>query len=103
MDKQKRTAIRQALNAEQGSEVCVKGWVRSTRRGKEVSFIALNDGSCFDSLQLVLSPELINYDQLSRIGTGTCLSACGALIESPAAGQKWELQVSAAEVLGEAD
>ena len=74
MNKHTRTAIKLALNAEQSSEICVKGWVRSARRGKDVSFIALNDGSSFDSLQLVLNPELEGYDQLSRVGTGACLS-----------------------------
>ena len=103
MKKPLRTAIKHALSAEQSSEICVKGWVRSARRGKEVSFIALNDGSCFDSLQLVLSPELDNYDQVSRVGTGACLSASGHLVESPAAGQQWELQVADVEIVGEAD
>lgn len=103
MKKLVRTAIKQALAAEQSAEICVKGWVRSVRRGKEVGFIALNDGSCFDSLQLVLSPELSNYAQLCRVGTGGCVSVNGTLIESPAAGQKWELQVAEAEVVGDAD
>ena len=103
MNNQKRTAIKQALNAERSAEICVKGWVRSARRGKEVSFIALNDGSCFDSLQLVLSPEIANYEQLCRVGTGASLSAVGTLVESPAAGQQWELQVIRAEIVGAAD
>ena len=103
MNKQKRTAIKLALSADQSTEICVKGWVRSVRRGKDVGFIALNDGSSFDSLQLVLSPELDNYDQVSRVGTGACISVNGILVESPAAGQKWELQVSEATILGDAD
>jgi asparaginyl-tRNA synthetase len=103
MSKQKRTAIKQALCAEQSARVCVKGWVRSVRRGKDVSFIALNDGTSFDSLQLVLSPDLVNYEETSRVGTGACLSVNGTLIESPAAGQKWELQVTEVQVLGHAD
>jgi len=103
MNKRDRTAIKAALAAEQGGDICVKGWVRSVRRGKDVSFIALNDGSSFDSLQLVLSPELTNYDQLTRVGTGGCVSVIGELSESPAAGQQWELQVTAGEILGDAD
>ncbi|NOY12727.1 MAG: asparagine--tRNA ligase [Deltaproteobacteria bacterium] len=103
MKKPQRTAIKQALSAEQGGELCVKGWVRSVRRGKDVSFITLNDGSSFSSLQLVLSPELPNYSLVSRLGTGASLSANGTLVESPAAGQRWELQVSEAQILGAAD
>lgn len=103
MNKQTRTAIKQALSAQQSADICVKGWVRSVRRGKEVSFITLNDGSSFDSLQLVLAPTLENYDQVVRVGTGACISVNGTLVESPAAGQKWELQVSEAKVVGDAD
>ncbi len=98
-----RTPVKQALAAEQGGEICVKGWVRSVRRGKEVSFIELNDGSCLGSLQLVLGPELNNYAEISKVGTGACISATGVLIESPAAGQKWELQLTEAKILGNAD
>jgi len=103
MNKRDRTAIKAALAAEQGGDICVKGWVRSARRGKEVSFIALNDGSCFDSLQLVMDPQLSNYELASKVGTGACVSARGSLVESPAAGQKWELQVAEIEILGAAD
>lgn len=103
MKKTARTAIKQVLSAQQSTDLCVKGWVRSVRRGKEVSFIALNDGSSFDSLQLVLGPELDNFDAVSRVGTGACLSVNGTLIESPAAGQQWELQVTEAKIVGNAD
>ncbi len=98
-----RKTVKQLLQASRAEDCCVKGWVRSVRRGKEISFIALNDGSCFASLQLVLSPELTNYQQLSRVGTGACLTATGTLVESPASGQKWELQVTEAQLLGDAD
>ncbi|HEY5672828.1 MAG TPA: asparagine--tRNA ligase [Malonomonas sp.] len=98
-----RTAIKQVLAVQQPAEFCVKGWVRSVRRGKDVSFIALNDGSCFATLQLVLSQDLANYAEVTRVGTGACLAVQGLLIESPAAGQRWELQVTQAQVLGHAD
>ncbi len=103
MPERPRISIKQLLSSDSAQEVCAKGWVRSVRRGKEVSFIALNDGSCFASLQLVFAPELENYEQLSRLATGACLAVVGALIESPAAGQRWELQVSEAQILGNAD
>lgn len=103
MKEQKRTAIKQVLQATQSAELCVKGWVRSVRRGKEVSFVALNDGTSFASLQLVLNKDLSNYTEISRVATGACISVNGTLIESPAAGQQWELQVSEAQILGSAD
>ncbi len=100
---QKRVAIITILAEDQPrAQVKVCGWVRSVRRGKEVSFIALNDGSCFASLQLVVVPELL--DKLpAGLGTGACLSVQGELIASPAEGQQWELQVSAIELLGGVD
>ncbi len=100
---QKRVAIKTIIADNQPCPVLkVCGWVRSVRRGKEVSFIALNDGSCFASLQLVVEPQLL--DRLPQgLGTGACLSVVGELIASPAAGQQWELQVAEIELLGGVD
>ncbi len=104
MKKQTRTAINKLLATDRAQDdVCVKGWVRSTRRGKGVAFITLNDGSCFASLQLVLSPETADFETVSRVGTGACLAARGALVASPAAGQSWELHAREVEVIGAAD
>ncbi len=100
---QKRSVIKDLLAASAaGDQVRVCGWVRSVRRGKGVAFIALNDGSCFDSLQLVAEPQLL--DGLPEgLGTGACLQALGQLVESPASGQNWELQVAELELLGASD
>ncbi len=100
----KKTSIKQLLHSEQPIQnICVNGWVRSIRRGKEVTFITLNDGSCFASLQIVISPELENYATVSRVGTGASLAVTGQLIESPAAGQSWEVQAQAVTIVGQAD
>ncbi len=79
------------------------GWVRTTRRGKEVAFINLNDGSCFASLQVVLEPDLPGFEKISRVGTGACLAVKGDLIPSPASGQNWELKAREVTILGDAD
>ncbi|OQY24327.1 MAG: asparagine--tRNA ligase [Desulfobacteraceae bacterium 4572_35.2] len=81
----------------------VRGWVRTLRAGKTVSFIELNDGSCLSSLQLVLNDELENYSLMAKMGTGACVRVCGNLVDSPAKGQRWELQVTAIEQIGAAD
>ncbi len=100
----KRISIRKLLQLQQSEgAICVKGWVRSVRRGKDVSFVSLNDGSCFASLQIVLSPELDNYEIASKVGTGSSLAVTGELVESPAAGQRWEVQAQTIEVVGSAD
>ncbi|MBE0596340.1 MAG: asparagine--tRNA ligase [Desulfuromonadales bacterium] len=99
-----RTTIRQTLaSAHPQGEITVGGWARSVRRGKEVTFIALNDGSCLANLQLVLEPALPDYEVLAKAGTGACLIATGDLVPSPASGQPWELVVRQARLLGDAD
>ncbi len=104
MSDTKKTSIKQILQSQQAEpEICVKGWVRSIRRGKDVAFLTMNDGSCFASVQIVLSPDIDNYDAVSRVGTGACLVVVGALVESPAKGQDWELQAQTIEIIGAAD
>ncbi len=99
-----RTPVKKVLSLTAPLEgVTIKGWVRTIRRGKGVTFIELNDGSCLKSLQVVLSTDLENYEEASRCGTGACLSVTGDLVPSPAAGQNWELQSRSATVLGAAD
>lgn len=91
------------LNTCAVNDVEVRGWVRTLRAGKSVSFIELNDGSCLSSLQLVLSDELENYGLMAKMGTGACVRVRGNLVASPAKGQNWELQVSEIEQVGAAD
>lgn len=102
--RQARTRINEVLAAEGAKDrITVRGWARTVRRGKEVAFIALNDGSCFASLQVVLSPELEQYEAAVRCGTGACLEVEGALVASPAAGQRWEVHASRVRLLGTSD
>jgi asparaginyl-tRNA synthetase len=99
-----RTRIKKALaDLPVGAQLQVAGWVRSVRVGKDVAFIALNDGSCLASLQVVVGPELSNYAEICRIGTGAALKVRGRLMESPAAGQKHELHAESIEIVGPAD
>ena len=77
-----RTRIKEALaDFPVGTELQVAGWARSVRVGKGVTFIALNDGSCLASLQVVAGPDLPNYGEVSRLGTGAAAQgpgeACG--------------------------
>jgi lysyl-tRNA synthetase class II len=81
----------------------VRGWVRTIRSGKGVTFIALNDGSCLANLQIVLEPEVSGYEEVVGVGTGASLEVEGPLAPSPAAGQQWELHARQVRVLGGAD
>ncbi len=104
MQRADRISIKKLLTVQEPcADVTVNGWVRSSRRGKDVSFIALNDGSCFATLQIVLTPGVPGYDAVAKVGTGACLAVRGSLVASPAAGQQWELHAQQVEIVGEAD
>ena len=85
------------------TEVVVKGWVRTKRGNKNVAFIALNDGSTINNIQLVADVASFEENLLRRITTGACLRAEGLLVESAGSGQPVEIQVRKIEVYGEAD
>ena len=100
----KRTKVIDALKCTAyGSDICVKGWVRSKRGSKEIFFVALNDGSTVKNLQIVGDVANFPEETLKRITTGACVSIEGKLVESPAAGQASEVQATAIEILGDSD
>lgn len=86
-----------------GAEVTVKGWVRTRRDSKQVSFVALNDGSMVANLQIVVDPAKTDEVTLRRITTGACLSVRGKLVASQGKGQSVEVQAEDIEILGDAD
>ena len=81
-------------------EVTAKGWVRTFRNNQ---FIALNDGSTIHNIQCVVDFENTPDETLKRITTGAAISVTGELVESKGAGQKFEIQVSKLEILGDSD
>jgi len=107
MENIKRTELRELFREGDdqpiGSRVCVKGWVRTKRGNKNVSFIALNDGSCIHNLQIVADMSLFDEDLMKRITTGACLKAVGTLVASQGKGQNLEIQADEIEIYGEAD
>ena len=97
----KRTKINDLLKSTDfGSTVCVKGWVRTRRSGKAVSFIALIDGSTIKNVQIVADAAVFDSELLKQITTGSCLSVVGKMVESPGAGQSVEVQAEQIEILG---
>ena len=84
--------------------VVVRGWLRSARHSKNVSFFEVHDGSTFEGLQAVVAPELENYASVLRgLGTGCAVEVEGELVESPGAGQRLELQAKRVELIGGVD
>ncbi|MDR2883111.1 MAG: asparagine--tRNA ligase [Alistipes sp.] len=99
-----RTRIAEALKSqERGTEITVKGWVRTKRGNKNVAFIALNDGSTIHNIQIVAEPARFGDELLGRVTTGACLRVTGMLVESMGSGQPVELQAAEIEIYGEAD
>lgn len=86
-----------------GSYLTVKGWVRSIRTGKGIAFIALNDGSCVATLQIIVESGLPEYEAVCRLGTGSAIVVEGILAESPAAGQSIELRAGKVTIYGGVD
>ena len=86
-----------------GSEVSVKGWVRTRRGNKHVQFVALNDGSTIRNMQIVFDMSQFTDEQLKPITTGASIHVTGLLVESMGKGQSFEVQAKSLEVFGTAD
>lgn len=100
----KRTKIKDLIQSPTiGSEVVVKGWVRTKRGSKFVSFIALNDGSCIHNIQVVAEANRFDDEVLKKVTTGACLCVTGELAESQGKGQSFEIQAKSIEIFGTAD
>jgi asparaginyl-tRNA synthetase len=100
----KRVKIKNLLESGKvGEQVILMGWVRTKRSNKNVSFIALNDGSTINNYQIVADPNVISEDILRKITTGACIKVNGEIVASQGAGQSSELQAGQIEILGEAD
>src|SRR5947208_14521733 len=82
--------------------VTIHGWVRTRRDSKAgFSFIAVNDGSCFDSIQVVAGNTLANYQsEIMRVTTGCAVVVTGQLVQSQGKGQSREIQAEKVDVVG---
>ncbi len=86
-----------------GSEVNVKGWVRTRRGNKNVNFVALNDGTTINNIQVVIDIQKFGEEYLKPITTGACISVNGMLVASQGQGQSVEIQAEEIEIYGTAD
>ena len=103
MDTVSRSKIKDLLNEAPGKEVLAKGWVRTKRGNRQVKFIALNDGSTINNIQVVAETEKFDKELIKRITTGASLAVRGQLVESIGSGQKVELKAESIEIYGECD
>src|SRR5690554_1806676 len=99
-----RKKIKEILNTgKPGEEILVKGWVRTRRGSKNVSFIALNDGSTINNLQVVADAAKFEEHLLRDVHSGASLAVKGTLNESTGSGQDVELVAETIDLLGAAD
>lgn len=77
-----------------GQEIIIEGWVRTNRAQKEFGFISLNDGSHFDSIQIVYDQNLTNFKDVSKFRVGAALRVKGTLVLTPNSKQAFELKAN---------
>src|SRR2546425_11427579 len=100
----RRTSVSDALNSAAAVDhILVKGWVRTRRDSKGLSFLEVNDGSCLKNLQVVVDGTIPAYEHLTTVTTGAAVEVQGALIPSPGKGQLWEVKATHVTLLGAAD
>ncbi|KAJ1290931.1 hypothetical protein BS78_02G280200 [Paspalum vaginatum] len=86
-----------------GKELAVRGWVRTCRAQRTVTFVEINDGSCLSNMQCVLTPETEGYEQIDSVTTGASVLVEGVVTSSQGGKQKVELKVSKITVIGKSD
>ena len=98
-----RTKVKDLLKSKPGQEVTAKGWVRTKRGNKNIAFIALNDGSTINNIQIVVETANFSEELLKKITTGACIAVTGNLVESVGSGQAVEIQATDITLYGEAN
>lgn len=100
----KRMSVKDLLQSPDcKSEVEIQGWVRTKRGNKQVNFVALNDGSTINNIQIVCDMNNFSEEVMKKVTTGAAIYVKGALVESTGSGQKYEIHAKDLRVLGEAD
>ena len=100
----KRIKIRELLSSPVvGSDVLVKGWVRTKRGNRSIAFIAVNDGSTINNIQVVADAASFDESLLKDISTGACIAVKGRLVESQGQGQSVEITAHEIEIYGKSD
>ena len=83
-----------------GETVTVGGWIRSIRDSKTFGFIVVNDGTFFETLQIVYSDKLPNFEQISKLNVGSAIIVKGTIVATPEAKQPFEMQADEVMVEG---
>jgi len=102
MDKVKVKQLYNEPGLYNGKDLALNGWIRNNRDQKSFGFISLNDGTCFQSLQVVYEKELLdNFDQVAKLGVGAAVRVEGKLVLTPEAKQPFEIKASVVSLEGD--
>ncbi len=86
----------------QDKEIIIKGWIRNNRDQKEFGFIDLNDGSCFETLQIVYESKILtNFKEVSKFRVGSSIEVKGKVVLTPKAKQPFEVKASNIILIGD--
>ena len=83
-----------------GKKITIGGWVRSLRDSKTFGFIVVNDGSYFETLQVVYNDSMANFDEICKLNVGAAIIVKGTLVATPQAKQPFEIQATEVVVEG---
>jgi asparaginyl-tRNA synthetase len=96
----KRQKIAELLKTVQPLDhILLKGWVRTKRDSKTFSFIEVNDGSCLQNMQIIVDEKTPDYGEIKKLTTGSAIAVTGKLVPSKGAGQQWEVQATAIDII----
>jgi asparaginyl-tRNA synthetase len=82
------------------TEIKIGGLIRNLRDSKTFGFIVVNDGSFFDTIQVVYNDGLVNFQDISKLNVGAAIIVTGNLVETPEAKQPFEIQATVVDVEG---
>jgi asparaginyl-tRNA synthetase len=102
MEEIKRLKVAELLKSKSGKTVLAKGWVRTKRGNKNISFVALNDGSTVNNIQVVFDMVKFSEEDLKEVTTGACICVKGILADSVGSGQSVEIQAEEVTLYGTA-
>lgn len=101
---QRRSFIKDLLQStDVDRDINAKGWVRTKRGNKQIAFVALNDGSTINNIQIVIDIANFDENQIKNITTGASISVNGTLVKSMGKGQSVEIRAKEIEIYGTAD
>jgi asparaginyl-tRNA synthetase len=84
-----------------GGSVTVRGWLKTARHAKDISFLEIYDGSCFAGIQAIAEPTLANYDsEVKHLQAGCAVVVQGELVDSPGKEQRFEIRAGRVAVVG---